>query len=229
MEASHSAQLVNEYGWVWLWRNGTPSKLTLPLYEHYLGKNSTVAGRRNFQAYWLQLETEWLRSNKEVAGVLAFCYLTNNYGYTGDWFDGNIKDLKPTSTLNWFKECFAPTNVFINLTDERYVRIIPAHNPGEKLNFTLFGVNDRDHSKTGSVTIRLTSSKGKILYSNTINITIAAYERKEIPYSFSLPKITDGYLLETIFNETGDKEYHTSRRYIKVGSRNKFQYFEPRK
>ena len=94
-EESSSAQLVNEYGWVWLWRNGTPSKLTLNLYEEYLGKNSTVPERRNFQAYWLQLETEWLRSNRSIAGVLAFCYLTNNYGYTGDWFIDNIKDLKP--------------------------------------------------------------------------------------------------------------------------------------
>jgi hypothetical protein len=67
----------------------------LELYEEYLGKNSTLQERRNFQAYWLQLETEWLRSNRNIAGVLAFCYLTNNYGYTGDWFIDNVKDLKP--------------------------------------------------------------------------------------------------------------------------------------
>lgn len=24
-----TAQLINEYGWIWLWRNGTPSKLTV--------------------------------------------------------------------------------------------------------------------------------------------------------------------------------------------------------
>ncbi len=42
VEESSSAQLVNEYGWVWLWRNGTPSKLTLEVYENYLGKNSTL-------------------------------------------------------------------------------------------------------------------------------------------------------------------------------------------
>jgi hypothetical protein len=28
----------------------------------------------------MQLETEWLRSDPNVAGVLAFCYLENNYG-----------------------------------------------------------------------------------------------------------------------------------------------------
>ncbi len=90
---------MNEYGWIWLWRDGTPSKLTVDVYDKYLGKNVTVEERRFFQAYWLQLETEWLRSNRNIAGVLAFCYLTNNYGYTGDWFIGDIKDLKPSPVL----------------------------------------------------------------------------------------------------------------------------------
>jgi len=95
MEESSSAQLVNEYGWVWLWRDGTPSKLTTPIYDYYLGTSSTADQRWKFQAYWLQCETEWLRANRSIAGVLAFCHLTNNYGYTGDWFVGNIKDLTP--------------------------------------------------------------------------------------------------------------------------------------
>jgi beta-galactosidase len=225
MESSRAAQLVNEYGWVWLWRNGTPSKLTLTVYENYLGKNSTVDERRYFQAYWLELETEWLRSNKEVAGVLAFCYLTNNYGYTGDWFQGNIKDLQPTATLNWFKECFAPTNVFINLTDERYIVNVPSHQPGENLSFSLYGVNDMDHPTSGTVTITLINSAGKTVYHNIINVDIAPYERKEIPYHFSLPKSADGYLLQTNFKAKGGNETRESRRYIRVGNVAKFKYF----
>lgn len=31
-------QLVNEYGWIWLWREGRPSKLTLNNYNYYLGR-----------------------------------------------------------------------------------------------------------------------------------------------------------------------------------------------
>lgn len=81
---SSSAQLVNEYGWIWLWRDGTPSKLTIEVFEYYLGKNSARRQNMEFQAYWLQLETEWLRSKDYLAGVLSFCYLTNSYGYTGD-------------------------------------------------------------------------------------------------------------------------------------------------
>lgn len=89
-------QLVNEYGWIWLWRDGRPSKLTLNNYNYYLGENATPAQCRELQAYWLQLETEWLRSERSVGGILAFCHLTNNYGFTGDWFINDIKDLQPS-------------------------------------------------------------------------------------------------------------------------------------
>ena len=226
IEKSSSVQLVNEYGWVWLWRNGTPSKLTLGLYEDYLGKNSTVSGRRYLQAYWLQLETEWLRSNRSIAGVLAFCYLTNNYGYTGDWFTDNIKDLERGPVLYWFRECFAPTNVFINLTDERYVKGLPNHKPNDSLHLDFVGVNDVGQEKTGEVEIKLLSSKGATVFADKIRTSIPPFERIEIPYALKLPAIADGYLLETLFVEEGKKENRMSRRYIKVGDKDKFNFYD---
>jgi beta-galactosidase len=92
---SSAAQLVNEYGWIWLWRDGRPAKLTTKTYDYYVGENSTPDENRDFQAYWLQCETEWLRSIRTHAGILAFTHLTNNYGYTGDWYINDIKDLEP--------------------------------------------------------------------------------------------------------------------------------------
>jgi beta-galactosidase len=141
IQESGSAQLVNEYGWIWLWRNGLPSKLTVDVFKYYLGVNSTPEQNRDFQAYWLQLETEWLRSEPSLAGVLAFCYLANNYGYTGDWFSGNIKELNPTPSLDWFRHAFAPAATFINMTDERYTKFVKPHKPGSTLLFNLTGEN----------------------------------------------------------------------------------------
>jgi beta-galactosidase/beta-glucuronidase len=227
IEESSSAQLVNEYGWVWLWRNGTPSKLTVELYEEYLGKNSTVDERRNFQAYWLQLETEWLRSNRNVAGVLAFCYLTNNYGYTGDWFVDNIRDLKKGAVLYWFKHCFAPTNIFINLTDERYVKGLPGHKPNEYLNFTLTGVNDVAENKSGKLEVKLFNAKGEAVFSDTTRVSLPSSDRIEIPYAFRLPSEAGGYLLETFFTEQGKMEKRISRRYIKIGANDVNNFYDP--
>jgi beta-galactosidase len=227
MEQSNAAQLVNEYGWVWLWRDGTPSKLTTPVYNYYLGDEHTAEQRRNFQAYWLQCETEWLRSNRSIAGVLAFCLLTNNYGYTGDWFVGHIKDLAPGPALYWFQHCFAETSVFINLTDERYARGQAVHTPGSKLNFSLAGINDAPREKAGLVTVRLLNSKGVPVFSDQLAVTLPPSERRDIPFGITLPAVAGGYMLETAFTEKGKTTKLKSRRYIKVGRQDQYDFYEP--
>jgi len=128
--------------------------------------------------------------------------------------------------LYWFKECFAPTNVFINLTDERYVKGLPAHRPNDYLNFTLTGVNDVAQNKSGDLEIKLLNSKGENVFSDTIKITIPSSDRIEIPYAFRLPAKADGYLLETFFREEGKKEKRISRRYIKVGNTDTYSFYD---
>jgi len=219
-------QLANEYGWIWLWRNGLPSKLTVDVYNYYLGPNSTPSQNREFQAYDMQLETEWLRSEPSLAGVLAFCYLANNYGYTGDWFTGNIKDLKPAPALNWFADAFAPSAIFINLTDERYVKQIIPHHSGEKLSFKLAKINDLPTNVTGKVTIRILNSDGKSIAKEIIPVVLSAYDRSFIPAEISLPEKAGGYLLLAEFLTDGKKDPVISRRYIKVGNISDYKFFE---
>jgi len=224
MNNAGSAQLVNEYGWIWLWRNGSPSKLTVEVFEHYLGKNSTPEQNWELQAYWMQLETEWLRSNPNIAGVLAFCYLANNYGYTGDWFAGNIKDLKPTPTLQWFQHAFAPTGTFINLTDERYVRLTKPHEPGSTLLFNLAGINNLNKTATGTVKVKLLNSKGQTASEQNFPVKLESFLRTNIPVSIVMPSQTGGYVLVAEFtSENGSPVI--SRRFLKVGQATNYLYF----
>ena len=219
-------QLANEYGWIWLWRNGLPSKLTVDTYNYYLGPNSTPEQNREFQAYLLQLETEWLRSEPSLAGVLAFCYLANNYGYTGDWFTGNIKDLIPAPALNWFADAFAPSAVFINLTDERYVKQAIPHKPGEKLSFNLSKINDLSRNVHGAVSLILLDRDGKTISKKNISVVLSAFDRSSFPVEMKLPEKTGGYLLLAEFLADGNKNPVISRRFIKVGKLSEYKYFE---
>jgi hypothetical protein len=219
-------QLANEYGWIWLWRNGLPSKLTVDVYKYYLGSNSTPAQNREFQAYDMQLETEWLRSEPDIAGVLAFCYLTNNFGYTGDWFIDNIKDLKPSSTLQWLVSAFAPSAVFINLTDGRYVKQTIPFNPGEKLSFKLAKINDLPGEIKGEVTLKLLNSDGKTILKKSVPLVLSAFDRSFVATEISLPAKAGGYLLLAEFIAEGKKDPVISRRYIKVGIVPEYRYFE---
>jgi hypothetical protein len=225
---SSSAQLVNEYGWMWLWRDGQPAKLTVPNYNFYLDKNASNEQRRNLQAYWLQLETEWLRGERAFAGVLAFCYLTNNYGFTGDWFIGDIKDLRPGPTLAWFRHCFAPAAVFINLTDERYAKHVPPHQDGSELIFNLVGINDEPNDVIGQVAVKLLDAAGKKVAENNVEISIPACGKCYVPTKLQLPKQSGGYLLLAEFKQAGIDVPSPviSRRYIKVGKKDTYDYYE---
>ncbi|HJZ39453.1 MAG TPA: hypothetical protein VJ203_03745, partial [Bacteroidales bacterium] len=225
-ERSSSAQLVNEYGWIWLWRNGTPSKLTVDVYEYYLGSNSTPEQNRELQAYWLQLETEWLRSNTSIAGVLAFCYLANNYGYTGDWFIDDIKDLKPGLTMHWFRHCFAPAAVFINLTDERYTKHIAPHEPGSALLFNLVGINNIALPKKGSVGVQIIDHAGKTVLEKNIPVELVPFIRSGYPVYINLPVVPGGYLLVAEFRPEDGSDPVISRRYIKVGIASSYLFYE---
>jgi beta-galactosidase len=226
IEESGAVQLVNEYGWIWLWRNGMPSKLTVDIYKFYIGPNSTPAQNRELQAYWLQLETEWLRSNASIAGVLAFCHLTNNYGYTGDWFIDNIKDLEPGLTLRWFKHAFAPSAVFINLPDERYFTKTSPHKAGSELIFNLCGVNDLSKNVTGTVTVKLIDETGKTISGQTMDAVLKPYQRTALPVKVNLPETAGGYLLLCEFKQAGDSGPAVlSRRYLRVGESDKYAFF----
>ncbi len=219
-------QLANEYGWIWLWRNGLPSKLTVDAYDYYLGGNSTPKQNRELQAYYLQLETEWLRSEPDLAGVLAFCYLTNNYGYTGDWFINDIKDLTPSPVLKWFASAFSPTAVFINLTDERYVKQSTPHKPGEKLSLKLMKVNDLNVAVNGKLTLRIIDSTGKTVQKESLSVIFSAFDRSSFQTLISLPGKPGGYLLTAEFLEDGSSIPVISRRFLKVGLLPGYRYFE---
>ena len=224
IDAAGVPQLINEYGWVWLWRNGKPSKLTLNTYKYYLGSESTPEQNREFQAYWMELETEWLRSNPNPAGVLAFCYLANNYGYTGDWFMGNIKDLNPSPTIDWFRHAFAPAATYINLTDERYVKNSLPHAPGSILLLNLCGINNLPKTAMGAVKVKFINSQGQSFAEQTLSVQLDSFVRTDIPVSLVLPNEAGGYLLVAEFTpENGTPVI--SRRFLKIGQIAEYSFY----
>ncbi len=222
---SSSAQLVNEYGWIWLWRDGRPAKLTTNGYNYYAGPDATPEERRELQAYWLQAETEWLRAERSFAGVLAFCYLTNDLGFTGDWFLNPVAKLEPSVTLKWFRHCFAPVAVFLDLTDQRWMKHVPPLEPGGRLVVNLVGVNDLGTDVSGAVKVRLLDSAGQEVISQDLSMTIPQRYRENRAVLLDLPKQPGGYLLLAEFTPEGRKEPVISRRYIKVGKLDKYEFY----
>ncbi len=240
--------ILNEYSWLWLNRDGkksairtygsfteedkTPYKYNYEyfepdgrqlysnrdIYDYYVGEEATPKQRRDFQAYLLGIETEVARASGLFAGVISFPYLTNNNGYTGDWFKENISKLEPTAGLLVQYHVMKPFAVFIDLEDGRYIKKPKLYKSGSKLSFNLFIINDLNENKKGYLLLKLLNSNNEIVHKNEIEIKIDKNSQKEIPIVVNLPKEEGGYMFMTELDDIKEDNINqVSRRYIRIG------------
>ena len=139
-ERGERGVIINEYGWLWLNRDGTPTTLTEKLYRNLLGPDSTAAQRFHLYARYLAAETEFWRSHRAAAAVLHFTML----GY--DRPDGQTSDhWRDVQNLVWepefyryVRDAFAPVGVMLDAWAETY----PA---GLTRDFPCVLINDTAH------------------------------------------------------------------------------------
>jgi hypothetical protein len=144
------ATVLNEYGWLWLRRDGEPTALTEKLYPRLLGPNSTKEQRLELNAYLLAGETEYWRAHRNYAGILHFVYLTCSYPgvFTADHF-ADVVALK----LNpWFGdymgEAMKPLGVYLAFFE-------PTLAPGKSRTFRVMMVNDLYETQAGELRLTL--------------------------------------------------------------------------
>ncbi|MCF6268468.1 MAG: hypothetical protein L3J41_02020 [Melioribacteraceae bacterium] len=238
-------QVANEYCWVWLNRDGSPAFISkgetdendlLPkkhyfrplniegsdkektpgLFKFYLGSNTNASANREFQAYILQLQTEALRSQSYINGVQSFTYLTNDKGYTGDWFLNPIKDLLPSPTLVWQFHSFSPFAVFIDEEDGKYLKNPQSFEPGKIQPIRLIGINDTGTEMEGELNLKIIDINNETIVSERLSIKLAPHFKEFIAANIKMPSNSGGYIL---VSELTDKDgvVQISRRYIRVG------------
>ncbi len=147
--------LINEYGWLWLNRDGTPTEITRKIYEKYLGQKATPEQRFELGAYFLAGLTEYWRAHRNAAGVLYFVYLTGSYpgAYTSDNFHNVEKlELEP-HFADFVGEAFKPLGLYINFWQNKIER-------GERRRYAVMMVNDYPHDVRGKLTLELVDQAG---------------------------------------------------------------------
>jgi beta-galactosidase len=243
-----SPMILNEYGWLWLNRDGIHSAIRTEgnfvskditpyginyeyfepdgsqlyagrdIYDHYLGKEASPRERWDFQAYLLAIESETLRSTRIFAGMFSFVYLTDNGGYTGDWFKNPVKDLEPAPALLAQYHTHKRFAVFIDMEDGRYLKDPVPHEPGSQLNLNLFGVNDSNEKQEGQVEVKILDQYGEIISTQTLPVSIDPFWQTPIPVALKIPQKEGGYML---ISELDDGKVNSmkqvSRRYFIVG------------
>jgi len=180
--------LINEYGWLWLNRDGSPTTLTKKVYESFFGRWSTTDQRRLRYARYLAALTEFWRCKRECAGVLHFCGL----GYArsglkerpeGGATSDHFVDLERLTFEPYFEEyvrdAFNPVGLMLDFWDEQ----LP---PGGKREIKVFVIDDLDEDWQGSVRLGILR-EGEPVSEQGEDCTVPALGRKILTFTQAMP------------------------------------------
>jgi len=180
------AAIVNEYGWLWLNRDGTPTVLTTEVYRKLVGEMATPEQRFAVQAYYLAALTEYWRAHRNFAGVLHFVYLTSSYpeAFTSDHFV-DIRELRlEPHFLDYVGQAFRPLGVYLNFWREKLTG-------GAEQKFAVMMVNDEDRAVGGRLILELRRrSDGQVLAQNRTNFEIAPLGQQTYELTLALPGVS---------------------------------------
>jgi beta-galactosidase len=204
MNKTAHAMILNEYGWLWLNRDGTPTLLTRKLYPKLLGDQDTTENRFAMQAYLLGGETEFWRAYRRYAGVLHFVYLTASdpNAFTADHFrDLQRLELEP-HFAKAMEQAFNPLGVYLNFWH-------PALKTGEEKDFTIAMVNDEDRPRSGTLRLAFTAPDGRPAAAEEVPFSLAALGADSFTITIKTPEEPGKYNLEAIARPADDKDHPT--------------------
>jgi len=183
--------IINEYGWLWLNRDGSPTTLSKKAYENLLGPQSTADQRRETYARILAAKTEFWRCRRQVAGVLHFCGLgySRPDGQTSDHF----LDLEKLNLDPFFQkhvgDAFAPIGVMVDFWDEEPTA-------GQAREIPVVAINDLPADCPVTVRLRLLQLQGgKALADQSQAWTLPGLKTHTQRFAMTLPSEPGRYRL----------------------------------
>lgn len=204
------ATLLNEYGWLWLNRDGSPTELTGRVYEKLLGADASAEERFRLYGYYLGGLTEFWRAHRNYAGVLHFVYLTSSYpgAYTSDHFrDVKTLELDPYFA-DYVGESFRPVGVYINFWREKM-------KAGEDREFDVMVVNDLPKRVTGRLSLEWRRKDGAPAGAGEKALELAPLGQRTYKLELRSPDEPGEYELRATATQAGG-ETTLSRRHVSI-------------
>lgn len=202
--------IINEYGWLWLNRDGSPTTLSKANYQALLGPDSTADQRRELYAKYLAAITEFWRGSRQVAGILHFCGL--GYSRPGGQTSDHFVDLETLALDPYFRryvgEAFAPVGVVLDYWGQD----LPL---GASHAFPIELVNDLHESWEGMLTLRLARASepaveptGAVLAEQSRTVRIEPSGRELVELQLPVPAEPGEYVLTA---EISDRDGRLAR------------------
>ena len=206
--------LINEYGWLWLNRDGTPTLLTENVYAQLIGKDAAPRQRLDLYSYLLAGKTEFWRAHRHYAGIIHFVYLTCSYPgvYTADHFADVTKLQLDPAFADYMGEAFKPLGVYINFFQ-------PTLKVGESREFLIKMVNDHAAPAAGTLTLTLETKSGQVLAKSESPFSMDALGATDLRLKLQVPDAPQDNLIlkASAVRQAGKPEAPTlSRRWVSV-------------
>jgi beta-galactosidase len=201
------AVIINEYGWLWLNRDGTPTTLTDQLYQNLLGAHSTASQRFHLQATYLAAETEFWRAHRNAAAVMHFTTLgyARPDGQTSDhWTKGGVAKLEWEPEFHRsVRDAFAPVGLMIDFWNHR-------PSAGTRTRVPVVLINDLDQSWHGPVTLRVKRGR-RVVVETKQNARIEPLGTTSLVFDIAWPEQTGPGVLEAALRGADGKPVHSVR------------------
>jgi hypothetical protein len=194
--------LINEYGWIWLNRDGTTTTLTDRVYDNlWDGKNLTPQQRLEIYGRRLAELTEYWRAHRKAAGILHFCGLAYSRsdeprGQTSDHFT-DIRNLTyEPSFYKYVKPAFAPVGLMIDSWEKECTG-------GATINVPVFVINDLEQPFNHELQLSI-SSDGQVVSTYKKEVSVKPYEVLIVPFEVVIPAKAGNYLMKGEYTLHGD-------------------------
>lgn len=178
------AHFINEYGWLWIDREGNPTKLTENVYEDLLGDAATPETRRETYAYLHAGLTGFWRAKRGYQGVQHFSYLNHSKpgtGYTSDNFIDLENLVIEPRWHEYHRNVWSPVAVYIDQWSDIYAR-------GRRSSIPLIMINDLSETVPGTLELLTTSPSGEVLSRSEVRkVMLDGLGQQELALELDIP------------------------------------------
>lgn len=201
--------IINEYEWLWVNRDGSPTTLDGGQYITILGADNTPERRFYIQARYNAAVTEFWRMSRYNAGVMHFTALgySRPDGQTSDFLRDVAKlEIEP-HFLKYIPDAFAPVAVALD-----FWKVTAA--PGEAHKIRVVALNDLEPEWNGSLHFRIRKGD-EIISEQEQAVQIDGFGKTEKFFECKLPTAPGDYLVEATLDHDG-KKLVSSLRDVKI-------------
>jgi len=176
--------LINEYCWLWMNRDGSPTRLTKPVFENAFGENLSSEDMYEIYARHLAIMTEYWRAHRLAAGVQHFCGLGYSrpeepLGETSDNFSDINKLVYESNFEEYVKSAFSPVGLMLDVWDYSL-------NASTSYDRNVYLINDLGVPWSGMINIYF-KSKDDRTESQSMEVRAEEFQRNNHAFTFTTP------------------------------------------